>query len=90
MSLTARAAHHVRTLAPDVFDLRRVAPSIKVSKPPKSEARYLASLKTRVDKIQAALAAQPKKQADYKKTLPSKPLNKGILQYIRKNAWEKE
>jgi hypothetical protein len=43
----------------------------------------------RVDKVQAALAAQDKRRADYKKTLPAKALSEGLLQYVKKNAWEK-
>lgn len=43
----------------------------------------------RVDKIQAALAQQDKKRADYKKSLPAKPLSEGLLQYVKKNAWER-
>jgi len=45
----------------------------------------------RVEKIQAAMApaVQEKKAADYAKTLPAKLLNKGLLQYIKKSAWEK-
>lgn len=42
-----------------------------------------------VDKVQAALAAQDKRRADYKKTLPAKALSEGLLQYVKKNAWEK-
>ena len=40
----------------------------------------------RLDKIAANLAAQPKKRADYKKTLPPKPLKQGLLQWIKKSA----
>jgi hypothetical protein len=29
------------------------------------------------------LEQQPKKLADYRKTVPAKPLNKGLLQYVR-------
>ncbi len=42
-----------------------------------------------VDKIQAALAVQDKKRADFKKSLPPKPLSEGLLQYVKKNAWER-
>ena len=44
----------------------------------------------RLDKIAANLAAQPKKRADYKKTLPPKPLRQGLLQHIKKSACELE
>jgi hypothetical protein len=40
----------------------------------------------RLDKIAANLAAQDKKLADYKKTLPAKPLKQGLLQWIKKTA----
>lgn len=43
----------------------------------------------RVEKIKAALGQQEKKVAEYKKTLPAKAVNQGLLQYIKKNAWEK-
>lgn len=42
-----------------------------------------------VDKVIAALDAQPKKRADHRKSMPAKPLAEGLLQYVKKNAWEK-
>lgn len=74
----------------DLVDMRRPVAAIKVSKPPKKGSQYLASITQRVEKIQANLKLQDKKIADFKKTLPPKPSTKGILQYIKKNAWEKE
>jgi hypothetical protein len=45
----------------------------------------------RLDKINAALGpAQEKRRADYAKTLPSRPPREGLLQWVKKNAWEKE
>ena len=41
-----------------------------------------------MDKIQTHLAAQAKKRAEYKKTLPPKPVTQGLLQYVKKAAWE--
>ena len=40
----------------------------------------------RLSKIAANLALQDKKRADYKKTLPAKPLKQGLLQWIKKTA----
>lgn len=34
------------------------------------------------------MAAQDKKRADYKKTLPAKPLKQGLLQWVKKTACE--
>lgn len=42
----------------------------------------------RLEKIASNLAAQEKKRADYKKTLPAKPLRQGLLQWIKKTACE--
>jgi len=39
--------------------------------------------------VQLALSQQDKRIADYKKTLPPKPLAEGLLQYVKKSAWEK-
>jgi len=76
----------------DVIDLRRPVgtAAVKVARPPKSVARYAESLRARVERVAAGLAAQDKKRADYKKTLPAKGVRKGILQYIKKAAWEKD
>lgn len=76
----------------DVVDLRRPVgtAAVKVPKPPKSVARYAESLRLRVERVAAGLASQDKKRADYKKTLPAKGVRKGILQYIKKAAWEKD
>ena len=71
-------------------DLRRTNASIQVPKPPKKAAKYLTKIKDRVEKIQANLAAQDKKIADYKKTLPPKPITQGLLYLIKKNAWDKD
>lgn len=43
----------------------------------------------RLDKIAEGLKSQEKKQADYKKSLPPKPISEGLLQYVKKNAWER-
>lgn len=60
----------------------------RVARTPKGR-RHDLDLFARVDKIQAALAQQDKKRADYKKSLPAKPLSEGLLQYVKKNAWER-
>ncbi len=63
---------------------------MSVPKPPKATARRAAALGERLLKIQAGLASQDKKLADYKKTLPAKPKKGGLLPFIKKNAWEKD
>jgi len=45
---------------------------------------------SRLSKIAVNLSLQDKKRADYKKTLPVKPQRQGLLQWIKKSAWEKD
>lgn len=72
--------------------MRRGPIGLQVPRPPKGAARDAAAQRERVLKIQANIApgVQAKKLADYKKTLPPKPRSGGLLQYIKKNAWEKD
>ena len=49
--------------------------------PPNDHTRSL-------EKIAAALAGQEKRRADYRKTLPAKPLRQGLLQWVKKSACE--
>jgi hypothetical protein len=63
---------------------------LKVPRPPKKPARAAAHLAARVASVTAALAGQDKKRADYRKTLPARAPRSGLLQYIKKNAWEKD
>ena len=58
-------------------------------RPPKGPPRWSAASAARVAKIKEGLAAQPKLVREHKKLLPAKPLKQGILQYIKKLAWEK-
>lgn len=55
-------------------------------------ARLLRSSACSVEKVKAAIvpALQEKKLADYKKTLPAKPISEGLLKWVKKNAWEKD
>lgn len=48
------------------------------------------TLAERVAKIQAGVAGLDKRIADHRKTVPAKPLKRGLLVYVKKNAWEKE
>jgi hypothetical protein len=48
------------------------------------------TLTERIAKVSAGIIGQEKRLLDYKKTVPAKPLKQGLLQYIKKNAWEKE
>lgn len=58
--------------------------------------RALHALRTpllpRVAKITAAIApdVQAKRRAEHKKTLPAKLRNAGLLQHVKKSAWEKD
>jgi hypothetical protein len=66
----------------------RAQPKARHAKAPKGARADLAR-DARVDAVTAALAAAPKKAADFKKQLPPKPLSEGLLQYVKKNAWER-
>jgi hypothetical protein len=54
--------------------------------------RHDLAVAARVASITAARSekAQEKRLADYKKTLPPKPLAEGLVRWVKKNAWEKE
>jgi len=65
-------------------------PSTYAMKPSRSPAKKLEALKLRVQKIQEGLANQNKVIKDYQKQKPVRPLKQGLLQYIKKNAWEKD
>lgn len=82
----------LRLGAGGIRDMRRGPIGLQVPRPPKGAARDAAAQRERVLKIQANIApgVQAKKLADYKKTLPPKPRSGGLLQYIKKNAWEKD
>ena len=77
-----------------VRDMRRgvngCGAGIHVPKAPKKVARSAATLVARTASVHAGLESQVKRRADYRKTLPTKPSRSGLLQYIKKNAWEKE
>ena len=57
-----------------------------------SHCYFLLLVFGRVSKITAAIApeVQAKRRAEYRKTLPAKVLNAGLLQHIKKTAWEKD
>ena len=74
---------------PDVYDLRREGAAIQVPRPPKKLAKAAAHVAARLALVRAGLASQDKKRAEYKKTLPLKARNRGLLYLIKKNAWEK-
>jgi hypothetical protein len=63
---------------------------LAVPRPPKKVAAAEAALAARVAAVTAGLESQAKRRADYKKTLPAKTGRAGLLQYVKKNAWEKE
>lgn len=77
-----------------VRDMRRgingCGAGLHVSRAPKKIARSVATLVARTAAVHTGLDSQVKRRADYRKTLPSKPSRSGLLQYIKKNAWEKE
>ena len=80
--------------SPPVTELNlalRGPPKAAVMRTPKGNRHDLAR-PARVAKITAALdpELQAKKRAEYKKTLPPKPVKQGIMPFIKKNAWEKE
>ncbi len=64
-------------------------PRAAAMRPPRSPPRVAAASAARIAKIAEGLAAQEKLAKDYAKQRPAKPLNKGLLQYIKKSAWEK-
>jgi hypothetical protein len=59
-------------------------------RPPKSVGRAAASTAARVAKVREGLANQDKVVKEYAKMRPTKMSTKGILQYIKKQAWEAE
>lgn len=63
---------------------------LSVPRPPAKLARGELKLTARMASVAAGLDGQAKRRADYKKTLPVKPMRGGLLQYIKKNAWEKD
>lgn len=66
----------------------RSAPRARHARAPKGGRSDLAH-DARVDAVTAALAAAPKKFADFKKALPPKPIGEGLLRYVKKQAWER-
>ena len=63
----------------DMVDMQRVSAGIQVPRPPKRASRRSAEVSERVLQIQSGLAGQDKRRADYKKTLPAKTSNRGLL-----------
>ena len=63
----------------DMVDLTRSAAQIQVPRPPKARSRRAAEVSARVLQVQSGLAGQEKRMADYKKTLPPKTSNRGLL-----------
>lgn len=59
-------------------------------KPLPGARKALVAQADRVAKIQENLANQAKLIKEYQKQKPAKPPRQGLLQYIKKNAWEKE
>jgi hypothetical protein len=58
-------------------------------RPPKGPPRWAAASAARVAKIKEGLAAQDKLAREHAKQTPARPLKRGILQYIKKLAWER-
>lgn len=79
---------HLHTL-PDMIDLTRGSAAIQVPRPPKRASKRASEIAARVLQIKAGLEGQEKRRADYKKTLPAKTSNRGLLYLIKKNSWEK-
>ena len=73
----------------DLVDLTRRNAAVQVPRPPKRGSRRAAEVQARVLQIQAGLAGQEKRVADYKKTLPPKLSNRGLLYLVKANSWEK-
>jgi hypothetical protein len=74
----------------DMVDLQRSHAAVQVPKPPKRASQRSAEVRARVIQIQSGLAGQEKRQADYKKTLPAKSSNRGLLYlcvFISKRWW---
>ena len=63
----------------DMVDMQRVGAGIQVPRPPKRASRRSAEVSERVLQIQSGLAGQDKRRADYRKTLPAKTSNRGLL-----------
>ena len=73
----------------DLIDLTRRNAAVQVPRPPKRGSQRAAEVQARVLQIQAGLAGQEKRIADYKKTLPPKLSNRGLLYLVKAQAWEK-
>ena len=93
-SLASAGARPVFEPTEVIRDLRRgvdgSGAGLQVSRAPKKIARSEAKLLSRSAAVAAGLESQEKRRAEYRKTLPSKASRSGLLQYIKKNAWEKE
>ena len=88
LSKVSTPASLLHTL-PDINDMRRVSAAIQVPRPPKRASKRASEVAARVQQIKAGLEGQEKRRADYKKTLPAKTSNRGLLYLIKKNSWEK-
>jgi hypothetical protein len=63
----------------DMVDMQRSGAGVQVPRPPKRGSQRAAEVHARVLQIQSGLAGQEKRVADYKKTLPAKTSNRGLL-----------
>jgi hypothetical protein len=63
----------------DMIDMQRSGAGVQVPRPPKRGSQRAAEVNARVLQIQSGLAGQEKRVADYKKTLPAKTSNRGLL-----------
>jgi hypothetical protein len=77
-SLPSSAAA-LSTRAYDMVDLQRSGAQVQVPRPPKARSRRAAEVSARVLQIQSGLAGQAKRREDYRKTLPAKTSNRGLL-----------
>ena len=62
-----------------MVDLQRAGAQVQVPRPPKARSRRAAEVSARVLQIQNGLAGQAKRREDYRKTLPAKTSNRGLL-----------
>lgn len=71
-------------------NLRVAARALPTTMKPGPSPHALSPPAHRLSKIAVNLSLQDKKRADYKKTLPVKPQRQGLLQWVKKSAWEKD
>jgi hypothetical protein len=65
-------------------------PRARILKVPTGPGRRETYVASRIQAIQTALAGQDKLRKDFFKQRPPKQGKRGILQYIKKQAWEKD